>query len=36
MDATSEMSLRSAETLADANEHDAQKGKYMTFKAGNE
>lgn len=36
MDATSETSLRSAETLADANEHDAQKGKYMTFKAGNE
>lgn len=36
MDATSEKSLRASGARSEIDEHDAQKGKYMTFKAGNE
>ena len=35
MDETTEL-VKQGEDQTDSNEHDAQKGKYMTFKAGNE
>lgn len=36
MDGTSELKKQTEEPQAASNEHDAQKGKYMTFKSGNE
>lgn len=36
MDGTSKLSLQTAEGRAGTDEHEAQKGKYMTFKAGSE
>lgn len=36
MSETSELKTRADEGQAASNEHDAQKGKYMTFKSGNE
>lgn len=36
MDETSELKIRTAESQSTSNEPDAQRGKYMTFKSGNE
>ncbi|MCI8670150.1 MAG: purine-binding chemotaxis protein CheW [Lachnospiraceae bacterium] len=36
MDETSELKIQTEETQVTSNERDAQKGKYMTFKSGNE
>lgn len=36
MDGTSELKKQTDEPQAASNEHDAQKGKYMTFQSGNE
>ncbi len=36
MDETNEVRKQAEDSQTDSNEHDAQKGKYMTFKSGNE